>query len=38
MLWIIEGINKRKTIDEELILVNDGGKYHAAQDVRIEVH
>jgi hypothetical protein len=30
MLWIIEGINKRKTIDEELILVKDGGKYHAA--------
>jgi hypothetical protein len=27
MLWIIEGINKRKKIDEELILVKDGGKY-----------
>ena len=35
MLWIIEGIKK---MDEDLILVKDGGKYRIAWDVRMEVH
>jgi hypothetical protein len=36
MLWIIEEIKKK--IDEDLILVKDGGKDRIAWNVRIEVH
>jgi hypothetical protein len=31
-------LKKQKKFEEDLILVKDGGKYHIAWDVRIEVH
>ena len=37
-VYIMDYWREKKETDEDLILMNDGGKYRIAWDVRVEVH